>query len=37
MIAPSVGAGGYLRPGIGLGADKPYSWDFEAGLEFVWR
>ncbi len=37
MIAPSVGASGYLRPGIGIGADKPYSWNFEVGLKFVWR
>jgi hypothetical protein len=37
MIAPSVGASGYLRPGIGIGADKPYSWNTEVGLKFVWR
>jgi hypothetical protein len=37
MIAPSAGASGYLRPGIGIGADKPYSWNLEAGLKFVWR
>ena len=37
MIAPSVGASGYVRPGIGIGADKPYSWNFEVGLKFVWR
>jgi outer membrane protein assembly factor BamA len=37
MIAPSVGASGYLRPGIGVGAEKPYSWNLEVGLKFVWR
>jgi len=37
VIAPSAGASGYLRPGIGIGADKPYSWNFEVGLKFVWR
>ena len=37
MIAPSVGASTYLRPGIGIGADKPYSWNLEVGLKFVWR
>jgi hypothetical protein len=37
MIAPSVGASGYLRPGIGIGADKPYTWNTEVGLKFVWR
>ncbi len=37
MIAPSAGASAYLRPGIGIGADKPYSWNIEVGLKFVWR
>ena len=37
MIAPSAGASGYVRPGIGIGAEKPYSWNFEVGLKFVWR
>jgi len=37
MIAPSVGASGYLRPGVGIGAVKPYSWNLEVGLKFVWR
>ena len=34
---PSAGASGYLRPGIGIGADKPYTWNLEVGLKFVWR
>ena len=37
MIAPSVGASTYLRPGVGIGPDKPYSWNIEVGLKFVWR
>lgn len=37
MIAPSVGASTYIRPGAGIGADRPYLWNFEAGLKFVWR
>ena len=37
MIAPSVGASTYVRPGVGIGADKPYSWNLEVGLKFVWR
>lgn len=37
MIAPSVGASTYIRPGVGIGEDKPYLWNFEAGLKFVWR
>ncbi len=37
MIAPSAGLSAYLRPGIGIGTDKPYSWNLEFGLKFVWR
>ncbi|RLD25814.1 MAG: hypothetical protein DRI70_06535 [Bacteroidetes bacterium] len=37
MITPLPGASVYIRPGIGIGGDKPYSWNFEAGLKFVWR
>ena len=37
MIAPSVGTSGYLRPGVGVGADRPYDWNLEIGLKFVWR
>jgi hypothetical protein len=37
MIAPLAGASVYLRPGVGVGSDKPYSWNFESGLKFVWR
>ena len=37
MIAPSVGLSGWLRPGAGLGSDKLYDWNLEAGVKFVWR
>jgi len=37
MIAPSVGASTYLRPGVGIGSDRPYTWNLEVGLKFVWR
>jgi hypothetical protein len=37
MIAPSAGVSGYMRPGAGLGSDKPYSWNLETGFKFVWR
>ena len=37
-MIPSVAGGSvYLRPGVGVGSDKPYSWNFESGLKFVWR
>ena len=37
VIAPSAGASTYVRPGWGVGAFKPYSWNLEVGLKFVWR
>jgi hypothetical protein len=37
MIAPSVGASTYLRPGAGIGSDKPYEWNLEFGFKYVWR
>jgi len=37
MIVQKYGISGYLRPGIGLTDPAPYSWNFEAGLKFVWR
>lgn len=37
MVAPSAGASIYIRPGAGIGEDKPYDWNFETGLKFVWR
>jgi hypothetical protein len=37
MIVPKYGISGWMRPGAGVGSDKPYSWNFEAGIKFVWR
>ena len=37
MIKALPGASVYLRPGVGIGADRPYDWNFEGGLKFVWR
>jgi hypothetical protein len=37
MIAPSVGASGWIRPGVGFGGQhRPFEWNVEAGLKFVW-
>lgn len=37
MMVPSSGISAYLRPGVGVGNDKPYSWNLEIGLKVVWR
>lgn len=37
MMVPKSGISAYFRPGIGLGSDKLYDWNFEVGLKFVWR
>lgn len=37
MIKPLPGASVYVRPGVGIGADRPYDWNFEGGIKFVWR
>lgn len=37
MIAQSAGASTYVRPGVGIGPDRPYDWNLEVGLKFVWR
>ena len=37
MAAPSIGGSVWVRPGAGIGSDKPYSWNLETGLKFVWR
>jgi hypothetical protein len=37
MMVPQSGISSYLRPGVGVGADRPYSWNVEIGLKFVWR
>jgi hypothetical protein len=37
MIAPKQGISAYLRPGVGVGADRTYDWNLEFALKFVWR
>ena len=37
MIPPLPGASIYLRPGAGVGADRPLDWTFEFGFKFIWR
>jgi len=31
------GASIHIRPGAGLGADRPFDWSFEFGIRFIWR
>jgi hypothetical protein len=37
MIAPKSGISGYVRPGVGIGEDKPFSYNLEFAIKFVWR
>ena len=37
MIKPLPGASVYVRAGVGIGSDRPYDWNLEGGLKFVWR
>jgi hypothetical protein len=37
MIVPKSGIAGAIRPGFGIGADAPLSYNFEFQLKFVWR
>jgi hypothetical protein len=37
MIAPQSGLSGYIRPGIGVGADRPFNYNLEFAVKFVWR
>ena len=37
MIAPQQGISAYARPGFGVGEYRPYDWNLEFGLKFVWR
>ena len=37
MIYPQAGLSGYIRPGIGVGADRPFNYNFEFAVKFVWR
>ena len=37
MIAKAAGLSGYVRPGFGVGADRPWNYNFEYAIKFVWR
>ncbi len=37
MIVPKSGISGYLRPGFGVGPDRPFEWNLEVALKFVWQ
>ena len=37
MIPNVPGSSTYLRPGVGIGSDRPFDWTFEVGLKFIWR
>jgi hypothetical protein len=37
MIVPKSGISGYIRPGIGVGRDRPFDYNFEFALKFIWR
>ena len=37
MIVPASGISGYVRPGVGIGADRPYNWNLQFAVKFVWR
>jgi hypothetical protein len=37
MIAPKSGISGYVRPGIGIGSHRPFNWNFEFAIKFIWR
>ena len=37
MILPKSGISGYIRPGIGVGADRPFDYNLEFAIKFIWR
>ena len=37
MIAPKSGISGYVRPGVGFGTYRPFDYNLEFALKFVWR
>ena len=37
MIPQLPGTSLHVRPGFGLGSDRPFNWTFEFGLRFIWR
>ena len=37
MIAPKSGVSGYVRPGVGIGSYRPFDYNLEFAVKFVWR
>jgi hypothetical protein len=37
MIAPKSGISGYVRPGVGVGTYRPFDYNLEFALKFIWR
>ena len=37
MVPSLPGAAVHVRPGVGVGADRPLDWTFEFGFKFIWR
>jgi hypothetical protein len=37
MIVPKSGIAGSVRPGFGIGKDRPFNYNFEFAIRFVWR
>ena len=37
MIVPKSGISGYVRPGVGFGEYRPFNYNLEFALKFVWR
>ena len=37
MIAPKSGVSGYVRPGVGVGTYRPFDYNLEFAVKFVWR
>ncbi len=37
MIPQLPGASTWVRPGAGVGSDRPFDWTFEFGFKFIWR
>ena len=37
MIFPQAGMAGYIRPGFGLGEHRPFNYNLEVAIKFLWR
>jgi len=37
MIVPKSGISGYIRPGFGIGEHRPFNYNFEFAIKFLWR